>query len=209
MISAEDQRKIFSDNLNRYLKMKGKIPADVARELDIPESTLRSWISGEKYPRIQNIQKLADYFNVRRSDITEAYTNYSDEYSELVKVPIIGEIACGEPILATENFDGYILEPKNSLPSGEVFYLRAKGDSMQPTIPNESNVLIRLQSSVEDGEIAAVLVNGDEEVTLKRIKYQDGIILLVADNSKYPPYIVTKNNPARIIGKALKFSVDL
>ena len=80
---------------------------------------------------------------------------------------------------------------------------------MEPTIPNGSYVLIRHQLSVEDGEIAAVLVNGDEEATLKRVKRQGDMIMLIPDNSKYPPFIVNKDNPARIIGKAVKISIDL
>ncbi|HBA1104956.1 TPA: XRE family transcriptional regulator, partial [Enterococcus faecium] len=70
-------------------------------------------------------------------------------------------------------------------------------------------VLIRKQESVEDGEIAAVRVNGDEEATLKRIKRQGNIVMLVADNKEYDPYIITEDNPATIIGKAVKISIDL
>ena len=80
---------------------------------------------------------------------------------------------------------------------------------MVPTIPANSYVLIREQENVEDGEIAAVLVNGDTEATLKRVKRQGEIVLLVADNPSYTPYIVTEDNPARILGKAVKFSSDL
>ena len=80
---------------------------------------------------------------------------------------------------------------------------------MSPTIPDNSFVLIREQPSVEYGEIAAVLVNGDTEATLKRVKKQGDIIMLIADNTDYPPYIITESNPARIIGKAIQVSVDL
>ncbi|OXS74168.1 hypothetical protein B1B04_10585 [Lysinibacillus sp. KCTC 33748] len=76
-------------------------------------------------------------------------------------------------------------------------------------IPNGSKVLIREQSEVEYGEIAAVLVNGDTEATLKRVKKQGNTILLMPDNPKHEPYIVDKNNPAKIIGKAISFKVTL
>ena len=62
---------------------------------------------------------------------------------------------------------------------------------MVPTVPYGSKVLIRQQPTVEDGEIAAVLVNGDTEATLKRVKHQNGIVMLLADNSKYAPIIIT------------------
>lgn len=209
LVSAKEEREILSKNLNRLLKSKGKTQADVVRELGIPEATIRSWFSGEKYPRIQNIQKLADYFNVKRSQITEDETNGLERVVNLVKIPVLGVITCGEPITAEQNIDGYREEISDFLPTGNLFYLKTRGDSMVPTVPSNSYVLIREQAEVEDGEIAAVLVNGDEEATLKRVKYQDNLVLLIADNPNYDPYIVTENNPARILGKAIKFSVDL
>ena len=122
---------------------------------------------------------------------------------------MLGAIACGEPILAEENIEGYIEEIADLLPTGELFYLKTRGDSMVPTIPENSYVLIKSQPMVEDGEIAAVLVNGDTEATLKRIKRQGNIVMLMPDNNEYKPYIVTEESPARIIGKAVKVSFDL
>lgn len=127
----------------------------------------------------------------------------------IIRIPIIGEIACGDPITAQENISGYVEESTENLPSGELFYLKAKGNSMEPTVPNGSNVLIREQPEVEDGEIAAVLVNGDTEATLKRVKHQGNIIMLIPDNQEYNPYIITADNPAKILGKAIRFTTDL
>lgn len=189
--------------------LKNKKQADVSRELDIPEATLRSWYNGEKYPRVDKQQMLADYFNVTRSRLTEAPSTYAKRVTGLVKIPVLGTITCGDPILAEENFEEYREEISDLLPTGNLFYLRTKGDSMAPTIPNNSYVLIKEQAEVENGEIAAVLVNGDEEATLKRVKKIGDEILLYPDNNKYEPILVNEENPARIVGKAIKFSVDL
>lgn len=202
-------KEILSNNLNELISKKRKSQADVIRDLGIPEATIRSWFNGEKYPRIDKIQMLADYFNVPRSRITEEQTGVMQRVSNLIKVPVLGLITCGEPILAEENIEEYREEIADLLPTGNIFYLKTRGDSMTPTIPENSYVMIREQSDVEDGEIAAVLVNGDEETTLKRVKRQGDIVMLVADNPAYPPYIITKDNPARILGKAIKFSADL
>ncbi|QIK52629.1 helix-turn-helix domain-containing protein [Jeotgalibaca porci] len=202
-------KEILSNNLNELISKKRKSQADVIRDLGIPEATIRSWFNGEKYPRIDKIQMLADYFNVPRSRITEEQTGVMQRVSNLIKVPVLGLITCGEPILAEENIEEYREEIADLLPTGNIFYLKTRGDSMTPTIPENSFVMIREQSDVEDGEIAAVLVNGDEETTLKRVKRQGDIVMLVADNPVYPPYIITKDNPARILGKAIKFSADL
>lgn len=202
-------KEILSNNLNELIDKKRKSQADVIRDLGIPEATIRSWFNGEKYPRIDKIQMLADYFNVPRSRITEEQTGVMQRVSNLIKVPVLGLITCGEPILAEENIEEYREEIADLLPTGNIFYLKTRGDSMIPTIPENSYVMIREQADVEDGEIAAVLVNGDEETTLKRVKRQGDIVMLVADNPAYPPYIITKDNPARILGKAIKFSADL
>ena len=202
-------RKIFVHNLRNLMDKKGKKQSDVIRELKIPEATFRSWYNGEKYPRIDKQQMLADYFNVPRSRLTELEGNLLERVASLVRIPVLGIITCGDPILADENIDDYREEIGETLPTGNLFYLKTKGDSMAPTIPEGSYVLIREQATVENGEIAAVLVNGDEEATLKRVKRQGDIVMLVADNPQYPPYVITEDNPARVIGKALKFSKDL
>lgn len=69
--------------------------------------------------------------------------------------------------------------------------------------------MIRKQSDVEEGEIAAVVINGDNEATLKRVKRQNGLTMLIPDNTNYKPYIITESNPATILGKAVKVSFNL
>lgn len=207
-MTATRQRQIVSNNLNELAKRKGVIPADLVRDLGIAEATIRSWFNGTKYPRIQSVQQLADYFGVPRSRITEEWVpNKIRSNGRVVRVPVLGTIACGSPILSEDNIDYYEDELEELLPSGNVFYLKTKGDSMFPTIPDKSLVLIREQPSVENGEIAAVLVNGDTEATLKRVHFSGDTVLLQADNPLYPPYIVSEDNPARIIGKVIKYSV--
>lgn len=197
-------------NLKYFIDKSGKNQTDIARELEIPLMTMSNWVMAKTYPRADKIQLMADYFNIRRSDLTEErFVNGSEITSNAIKIPIIGQIACGLPILAEENFNDFRYEFPEHLPSGTLFYLEAKGNSMEPTIPDGSYVLIREQQNVEYGEIAAVLVNGDTEATLKRVKHQGETILLMPDNPNYEPYIVTPENPARIIGKAIRYTKDL
>jgi len=208
--TIESQRAVLAKNIQALLDEKNVIQTDMARNLKIPETTVSSWLNGKKYPRIGNIQKMADYFGVLKSAITEERpTNLTEVSPATVKIPILGTIACGDPILAEQNFKGYRYESPDTLPRGNLIYLEAKGDSMEPTIPNGSYVLIREQSEVEYGEIAAILVNGESEATLKRVKKQGTIVMLVPDNPRYSPYIITKDNPARVIGKAIRFTQDL
>ena len=123
------------------------------------------------------------------------------------KVPLLGTIACGEPILAQENIDTYVNVPDDIKCD---FTLRCKGDSMiGARIYDGDIVYIRQQPDVENGEIAAVLIDGIEtEATLKRVYKGDGQITLMAANEKYGPYVYVGDdiNRVRIIGKAVAFT---
>lgn len=180
---------------------------EVAKAIGVTKATVSKWEKGDianmkrdKISQLSKILKVSPLVILGMEEVTE---------EKRVLIPILGTITCGNPILAEENIEGYQEEIEDSLPNGNLFYLQTKGDSMVPTIPLGSKVLIRQQPEVEDGEIAAVLVNGDTEATLKRVKRQNGLVMLLADNAKYAPIIITPDAPARILGKAVKVSFDL
>ena len=207
-----ENRKKISDNINKLIKEKNVSQVDIHNHTKIPRSTLTGYVKGTSTPNPGNVQKLADFFNVKKSDIDPRFKPMPNNVIPIlnsIKIPILGEIACGKPILIEENIDGYIEEFADNLPSGELFYLKTKGDSMMPTIPENSYVMIRKQPDVEEGEIAAVVINGDNEATLKRVKRQNGLTMLMPDNANHKPYIITESNPATILGKAVKVSFSL
>lgn len=206
---TKDIKEIFSENLQRYMTIHNENITKLSDSVDVAYSTVSDWIHGRKMPRSGSLELLAEHYGINISDLTSEKFAMIPNQGITKSIPILGEIACGDPITAEENIEGYIYEPLDSLPGGNLFYLRAKGHSMEPTIPNGSDVLIREQPEVEDDEIAAVLVNGDSEATLKRVKHQGNIVMLMPDNSSYSPYIVTENNPARILGKAIRYTTDL
>lgn len=123
---------------------------------------------------------------------------------ETRKIPLVGTIACGEPILAEENIEEYVSIPKDL--AGD-FALRCKGDSMiNARIFDGDIVYIRSQDTVENGEIAAVLI--DNEATLKRVKLYEDHITLEPENPMYKPlsYWGEEMNEVRILGKAVAFT---
>lgn len=123
---------------------------------------------------------------------------------EMRKVPLLGTIACGEPILAEENIEDYVKIPKDM--AGD-FALRCKGDSMiNARIFDGDIVYIRQQDTVENGEIAAVLI--DNEATLKRVRLFDDHIALEPENPMYKPLVYwhEEMNSVRILGKAVAFT---
>lgn len=123
---------------------------------------------------------------------------------ETRKIPLVGAIACGKPILAEENIEDYVSIPKDL--AGD-FALTCKGDSMiNARIFDGDIVYIRQQETVENGEIAAVLI--DNEATLKRVKLYEDHIALEPENPQYRPIVLWNEemNTVRIIGKAVAFT---
>lgn len=121
------------------------------------------------------------------------------------KAPILGAIPAGYPTLALEDIEGYADIPYSD--EENYFFLRVKGNSMEPKIHTGDLVLIRKQDCAEDGQVVAARVNGDE-ATLKRYKRQDNMVLLLPENPEYTPYVVPigdfETGYAQIIGVALE-----
>lgn len=124
-----------------------------------------------------------------------------------VQVPMLGGIAAGEPILADQQYDTYV-EADADLDC--TYALRVDGDSMEPTVRLGDIVFIRQQEDVDDGRIAAVLV--DDSATLKRVYHIPNGLQLLSDNAaKYPPRSVTFEDYdcIRILGLAVAFKRSL
>ena len=119
------------------------------------------------------------------------------------KIPLLGTIACGEPIFAEENLDGYTLCPEDVEAD---FCLRCKGDSMIGARIHDGDIVyIKQQQTIENGEIAAVLI--DDEATLKRVYKKGDSLILQPENPAYEPLIFVREemNEVRILGKAVCF----
>lgn len=180
----------------------------LGKMLGVQRAAVQKWESGAvKNLKRETIKKLSEIFNVPTSYfIDEDFLSYNNiiSFPKMNRIPLVGTIACGTPILATENLDGEVTVPEDI---NADFALRCKGDSMiDARINNGDIVYIRQQPTVENGEIAAVLI--DEEATLKRVYLSDNTITLVACNSKYQPYVYTGEqlNQIRILGKAVGFT---
>ena len=217
----------FKDRLKELLEMRNMKQIDLVKLTQenaktygkaLTRSMVSRYLSGEYEPNSSNIVMIAELLEVSEAwllgfDVPMRKDNTQQSISDplpsnltqvsIVNVPILGTIACGEPILADENIDDYYPMVAELLPKGNTFLLRAYGDSMHPKIEEGDLVLIREQPTVENGEIACVLVNGDTEATLKRVKYQGDMIMLVPDNKNYDPIVVTPEMEVRIVGKAI------
>ena len=116
---------------------------------------------------------------------------------EVVNVPIVGHVAAGEPILATENIENYFPIPVEYMPNEETFMLKVKGESMiNAGIFNGDNVLVKKQPNAENGDIVVALV--DDSATVKTFYKEDGYYRLQPENDTMDPIIVKE---CSILGK--------
>ena len=192
------------------LKKHNVTAAQVAKETGISQSTLSEWKHGNYQPKADKMQKIANYFGVSVSYLIGETETAIPTYDNIIPmptmttVPLLGTIACGTPITAVENIEDYVAKPESI---DADFALRCKGDSMvDARIFDGDIVYIHQQPTVNNGEIAAVLI--DDEATLKRVYISDGTITLMPANQKYPPLIYSGEqlNNIRILGKAVAFT---
>lgn len=199
----------LSSVLKQRRKELGLTLAQIADAMGVAEATVQRWESGNiKSIRQEKIGKLAEILNVSPSALmgweqSDSLPANIIPMPEMRKIPLLGTIACGAPIFAEEHMDGEVDIPKNI---NADFALRCKGDSMiNARIFDGDIVYIRKQDMVENGEIAAVLI--ENEATLKRVKIFPDRIILQPENPMYDPFVYrnAEMNDVRIIGKAVAF----
>jgi len=173
-------KEVFARNLSKLIKMRNITQMDLVNDLGVSQATVSEWINAKKYPRIDRLQQLADYFNVYKSELTEDRSYYKESYG--IRIPVLGTVPCGVPISAIEDIIDYEEISENMLSKGVHFGLIAKGDSMDPLILNGDTLIIRQQQHIETGQIAVIKVNGDEATCKKVIKKEDGITLVPINN---------------------------
>ncbi len=143
------------------------------------------------------------------TDLSARIPNMVSIDAHTFRVPIVGRVAAGRPIVADEEIVGYeYIDNKYSKDGHEYFGLRIVGKSMEPTIMDGDIVIVRRQNYVENGEIAIVLIDG-EEATAKEVKESaDGITLIGHNTAVYTPHFYSaqevKNLPVQIIGRVVQ-----
>lgn len=189
----------ISNNLSYYMEQNNINNKQLANILHVSESTVGKWLLKKSTPRMGIIEKMANYFEIEKSDLIEDKSTTFDIKSipgvkiikEVITVPLLGEIACGEPIFCQENYDNmFQWDADLGRPN---FMLKARGDSMIDAGIEDGNLVFFKQTpQVENGKIAAVLI--DNEVTLKRFYKHDNQIILQPENKEYPPIIIREED---------------
>lgn len=210
-----------SERIKEGLQLRDMKQADLVRATGIGKSSISTYIAGEYIPKQKNIYKIAKALNVNEAwlmgedvpmerTLPPSVSPFDYENINPItkrKYKYLGEIACGEPVFADEQYETYIdLECDINAD----FVLKAKGDSMiNARIYDGDIVFIKEQNDVSDGEIAAVII--DDEATLKRVYKYDDHISLNAENPAYKPIQVkaTDAKNVRIIGKAISAMIRI
>ena len=203
-----EQKRIFSKNLNYYLSLYSKTQKEVANAISVSPQTFNTWCQGIALPRMGKVQKLADYFQINKSDlIDERITMPAQTITRGVKIPVLGRVAAGIPIEAITDIIDTEEISEEMARTGEFFGLQIHGDSMEPRMKKGDIVIIRQQNDAESGDIVIVTVNGDEATCKRLRKYRDGIEL-ISNNPSFPPIFYSnkeiEEKPVRIIGKVVE-----
>ena len=189
-INQKEFAEMFGANKTTYNRYESgdikTMPADLIENISLKFDINPAWLMGyenaDKYMIHEKVNQ-----NVRR-------------------LPVLGKIAAGIPILAQQDLIDYEYVPESIKAD---FCLKVQGDSMiGARILDGDLVYIRQQSEVETGEIAAVLIDG-EEATLKRVYITNGLIILKSENPNYPEQVYSKKDNVTILGKAILFKSEV
>ncbi len=201
----------LSDMLTYLRKRKGLSQQELANTLKISRSAIGMYETGKREPDLETLEVFADFYNVDMNTLTgkapvKKQTNKLPDtavpvdFSHLKRIPILGRIAAGAPIYAEENIEGYTFTDFNG--GAEYFALRVRGDSMNAVrIYDGDLVIVRKQDIVENGEIAAVLI--EQEATLKRFSRSGDIVTLMpqSTNPEHKPLVYNlKDTSVKILG---------
>lgn len=209
----------FASRLSLALELRNMKAADLSKRTGVSEGTISCYINGKYEAKQNRVRVFADALNVNPAwlmgydvpiEIDEQPNSGFfippgfEPLPKMVKKPLVGTIACGDPITAEQNIEDYVDVPDNIRCD---FCLRCHGDSMiDAHIEDGDIVYIRIQPEVNDGEIAAVRIG--DEATLKRVYYDGDSITLVPENRSYRPktYSGPDLDNIHIEGKAVGFT---
>lgn len=214
--------KIIFEKVGKRLKQARELRhitlEDAGKKVDVHKSTVLRWENGETEKiKLPVIEILANYYNVNPvwlmgydvpMERHEIDSNIFPDTDTPKKIPVVGKISAGLPILATENIEGYEFAPSSQIKEGYTyFYLRVQGGSMNLKFNEGDIVLVQKQDDLENNEIGVILVNGFD-ATVKKYRKENGLVIL-EPMSTNPENTVQIYNPKdisiKVIGKVISY----
>lgn len=200
-MNEDNTSKIIAKNLKRLMNDRELSNVELSEIIGVSESTVGKWLLEKSIPRMGAIEKLANYFHINKSDLLEDRSNAKEIKLDIQprKIPILGKIAAGTPILAVENHEDYF---DTSEFINADFALQIQGDSMIGSrIYDGDIVFLKKQSYIENGQIGAFLIDG--EATLKIFNKQNNTVMLLSSNPNYSPIVLNPDKENLILGKLI------
>lgn len=198
-------KSIFAKRLHYYMEQKGVDRRQLCDDLNLKYSTVSEWLSANKYPRIDKIELLANYFGITKSNLIEddkpADTLTVLPQNKIHMIPVFGSVAAGFGAYASSDIIEYIpLYIENDCDVENTICITVKGQSMYPKIEEGDRIVVRRQDSVDNGRIAVVMI-GDEAV-VKRVECEKNKLTLISINPEYPPRVIEGKDleDVRIVG---------
>lgn len=210
----------FSDMLS-YLRKRNKLSQkELAENTGLTRSAIGMYETGKREPDFETLEVFADFFNVNmdtllgKSPATDNVLPFLTPVGDVVRFPVIASVAAGYDGLAREEYtDDVEALPVSALrgyPPEELRVLRVHGDSMYPRFLDGDRVLVHLQPSVDNGDTAVCIYNGDE-ATIKRVYMKLGLVDLVPFNPEYQSKRIEGQDLEQfhIFGKVIKLIRDV
>lgn len=194
--------------ITKLRKEKDLQQKEVAEAIGMNRIILNRIELGKRPLRDDEAVALADYFHVTTDYLLKGKVSEQNHSSRGVRIPVLGRVVAGIPIEAVEEILDYEEITPELAATGEFFALKIRGHSMEPRMMEGDVVIVRKQEDVESGDVAIVLVNGNE-ATVKRVKKQEeGITLIATNTSVYEPHFYSnkeiKSLPVQILGKVVE-----
>lgn len=183
---------------------------ELGQKIGVAESTISLYESNKRFPDAETLQKISSLFNVSLDYLlgNAPCKKPVSPAGRGVRIPVLGRVVAGIPIEAVEEILDYEEITPELAATGEFFALKIRGHSMEPRMMEGDVVIVRKQEDVESGDVAIVLVNGNE-ATVKRVKKQEeGITLIATNTSVYEPHFYSNKEiaelPVRILGRVVE-----
>lgn len=199
--------KSIGERIKEARKSAGLTQLELAKKTELSRSYIGD-IEKDRYnPSVSTLQLIATATNTPLEDLLPSTKTVSPT-GRGVRIPVLGRVVAGIPIEAVEEILDYEEITPELAATGEFFALKIRGHSMEPRMMEGDVVIVRRQDDVDSGDVAIVLVNGNE-ATVKRIKKQpEGITLIATNTSVYEPHFYSNKEiadlPVRILGRVVE-----
>ncbi|MBR3289568.1 MAG: LexA family transcriptional regulator [Clostridia bacterium] len=197
---------MLTERMKTLREQRAVSQKDLAAALQVAQSAVGNWESGARQPNLDRIRQIAAFFGVSVGYLLGTEDQPTPTPGRPL-IPVLGYVRAGLPITATEEVLDFEEISRDMADAGSHFALRVQGDSMEPYLLEGDVVIVRQQEDVDSGDMAVILIGGEDATVKKLVKHDNGVAL-VAANPKYAPMFFTTEEvqsiPVSVVGKVVE-----